>query len=95
MSTCQSRFVSPAAAKANVTEPSPLSSQPTVRSPPLAAATLEVIPLVPFQVPSPRPVTIAVTMSTAERPAATVTIPLPTSVRPPALGARPPTVVCR
>ena len=95
MSTCQSRFVSPAAAKPNVTEPSLLSSHPTVRSPPLAAATVEVMPLVPFQLPSPMPVTIAATMLPAESPVATVIIPVPTSTLPPAFGTRPPTVVCK
>ena len=93
MSTCQSRFVSPAAANAKATEPSPLSSQPMVRSPPLAAAVLDVMPDVPFHEPSPRPVMMAVTMSAAESPEETVMNPLPTSVSPPAFGTSPLTVV--
>ena len=94
----QSRLVSPGAAKAAVTEPSPLSSQPTDRGMLEAtseAATLEVMPLVPVQEPLLRPATIAVTRSVGVRPLATVTLPLARSTKPPAFGASPPTAVSR
>jgi|GEM_PF-6612503 len=56
-------------------DPSPLSSQPTVRgmlAARSAAAALDVMPLVPVHEPVPRPASNAVSMSAAGRPAATL-----------------------
>ena len=91
-------FVYPAAAKAALTDPSPLSSHPTVRGmldARAAAAAVEVIPRPPVHVPSPRPDRMASTRPAAGSPPATVIMPLPRSTRPPAWAARPPTIVCR
>jgi hypothetical protein len=95
-STIPTGVVGSGAAWPAATVPSPMSSEPTVREmleSTLVAATLEVMPLVPVQEPLPRTVTSAVTRSVVVSPLATVNLPLPTSTRPPALGARPPTVV--
>ena len=70
-STTQSMFVSPGAAKAAESEPSPLSSQPTARGmleAMSAAAVLDVMPLVPFQEPSPRPSMSSATSCVAVMP---------------------------
>ena len=96
MSTFQSRFVSPGAANAKLIEPSPLSSQPTVRGidwASAAAAAVEVMPRGPFHEPSPRPVASAERRVAGESPAVTVIMPLPTSISPPAAGTKAPMVV--
>ena len=86
MSTCQSRFVSPGAANANVTDPSPLSSQPIPRGLPratAAAAALDEIPVEPLHEPPSSPLRICSTSSGADSPLITVMLPLPTSTLPP------------
>ena len=85
MSTCQSRLVSPSAAKAKATEPSPLSSQPIVRGIPAAtaaAAADEVMPVAPLHEPSPRPSSNSVRRFPVLRSLATLAPPLPASKSP-------------
>ena len=83
MSIVKSRSVSPGAAKATVTEPSALLSQPTERLFPeaiAAAAADEVMPLEPVQFPPPRPAASHWRMVAIEAaPLATVNRPLPMS----------------
>ena len=96
MSTTPSMLVSPGAEKAKVSEPSPWSSQPTARGMPRAtsaAATLDMIPLVPVHEPSPRPIRISATSSAADSPLVTVIAPVVRSTRPPAERSSPATVV--
>ena len=98
MSTFSSRFVSPGAAKATRKEPSPLSSQPTARIVPAArsaAADDDVMPLVPFQPPLPRPSTSRATSTAGVIPDVIVTCPVVTSTSPPEARSRAPTVADR
>ena len=96
MSTTPSMLVSPGAAKAKLTAPSPWSSQPIARGVPpatSAATAEELIPEAPVHEPSPRPTRISATSSAADSPLVTVIAPVVRSTRPPAERSRPATVV--